>query len=219
MVFSLIFYGKNLLGQRKITNVVTLVFFDTAGEDLIAEDTMSAVNKYIYRSDGIILLLDPLQLQRVRDQLGSSTPMPEINTETTHIITRTTNLIQSGRGLSQDDFVPTPLAVAFSKFDAVQPLVDSQFQLNASPNHDGGFDLADFEAVNSEMQSLVSAWHGNFLLQQVSTRYKQFGFFGISALGCNPHDSKTISRVLPKRVEDPFLWLLYSHGLIKAARR
>jgi hypothetical protein len=219
MVFSLIFYGKNVLGQRRITNVVTLVFFDTAGEDLKAEDIMSAVNKYIYRSDGIILLLDPLQLKRVRDQLGSSAQLPEMNTETTEIITRTTNLIQSGRGISKDALIPTPIAVAFSKFDAVLPLVDSQLQLNATPNHDGGFDSADFEAVNSEMQSLVSEWHGNFLLQQVSTQYKKFGFFGITSLGCNPHGSTTISRVLPKRVEDPFLWLLHSHGLIKTARR
>ncbi len=219
LVFSLTFYGKGLLGRRKMTKGVTLVFFDTAGEDLNDQDNMSVVNKYIYRSDGIILLLDPLQLGRVRDQLGPSTAVPEVSTETGEIITRTTSLIHLGRNLPQSEPIPTPLAVAFSKFDAVEPLIDPQFQLNNTPNNDDGFDLADFEAVNSEMQSLVSEWRGNSLLQQVTSRYKEFGFFGLSSLGCNPHGGTTIPRVLPKRVEDPFLWLLYRHGLIKAAKR
>lgn len=218
MVFSLTFSGKGYLRQHKITKVVTLVFFDTAGEDLKDEDVMATVNKYIYRADGIILLLDPLQLTWVRDQLGSATSLPEVTTETSDIIVRTTKLIQAGRNLRQDRLVPTPLAIAFSKFDAVQPLIDSQFQLNATPNHDGGFDAADFEAVNSEMQSLVSTWHNSHLLQQVTTRYNQYGFFGLSSLGCSPQGSD-IPRVLPRRVEDPFLWLLYSHGLIRAAAR
>jgi hypothetical protein len=218
MVFSLTFSGKGYLGHQRITKVVTLVFFDTAGEDLKDEDVMATVNKYIYRADGIILLLDPLQLRWVRDQLGSSTSLPEVTTETSDIITRTTKLIQAGRNLRQDRLVPTPLAIAFSKFDAVEPLIDSQFQLNATPNHDGGFDAADFEAVNSEMQSLVSTWHNSHLLQQVTTRYNHYGFFGLSSLGCSPKGSD-IPQVLPKRVEDPFLWLLYSHGLIKAAAR
>jgi len=217
LVFSLTFTGKSLMGRHKIANVVTLVFFDTAGEDLNDQDTMATVNKYIYRSDGIILLLDPLQLHCVRDQLAGAVALPDRTTETQDIITRTTNLIQSGRRLAQDQLVPTPIAVAFSKIDAVQPLVDPQFQLNSTPDHDGGIDLGDFEAVNAEMQSLVAAWQGGFLLQQVTTRYKRFGFFGLSALGCSPSGSD-ISRVLPQRVADPFLWLLYSHGLIKGAR-
>src|ERR1700730_16450121 len=62
LVYSLTFSGKDLLGRRSIRGLVTLVFFDTAGEDLNSADVISTVNKYIYRSDGIIVLLDPLQL-------------------------------------------------------------------------------------------------------------------------------------------------------------
>lgn len=219
LVYTLTFTGKDLLGRRSIKGLVTLVFFDTAGEDLDDQDTMSTVNKYIFRSDGILLLLDPLQLERVRDRLDGSVPLPSRNTETADIITRTTRLIQQGRELSPDTMIPTPIAVAFSKFDAVEPLIDPQMQLNAESNHLGGYDLADFHAVNGEMQALLAEWDGSVIQQQVERRYRRFGFFGLTALGCNPHGDQKVPRVLPRRVEDPFLWLLHCHGLIPAARR
>lgn len=218
LVYTLAFSGKNLFGQRIIRAVVTLVFFDTAGEDLDYEDRMSIVNKYIYRSDGIIILLDPLQLSRVRDQLNGSAALPERNSETSDIITRTTNLILAGRDLASDSMVPTPLAVAFSKFDALEPLIDPQFQIKATSSHQGGYDHDDFEAVSSEMQALLEEWDDLTIVNQVRTRYRRFGYFGLSALGCNPHNDSKIPRVIPHRVEDPFLWLLYEHGLVEADR-
>jgi hypothetical protein len=219
LVYTLTFTGKNLFGQRAIKGLVTLVFFDTAGEDLNDQDTMSTVNKYIYRSDGIILLLDPLQLERVRDQLKGTVPLPSRNADTADIVTRVTKLILEGHQLSPDARIATPLAVAFSKFDAVEPLIDQQFQLRADPDHRSGFDLADFLAVNTEMQSLLTEWDSPLLKEQVESHFKTFGFFGLTALGCNPHRDQKIPRVLPRRVEDPFLWLLHHHGLLSAARR
>lgn len=219
LVFSLTFAGSGLFGRRRITRAVTLVFFDTAGEDLASENTMATVNKYIVRSDGVILLLDPLQLRRVRDRLDGSTPLPTINTETADIIGRTAKLIAAGRGLAPDVMLKTPLAVAFSKFDAVEPLVDPQLQLHASARHDAGFDLADFEAVGAEMQALLAEWESDEIHNQVRTRFRRYGFFGLTALGCNPDRDQRVPRVLPRRVEDPFLWLLYQHRLLPAARR
>jgi hypothetical protein len=96
--------------------------------------------------------------------------------------------------------------------------VDEQFQLNASPRHDGGFDMADFQAINGEMMALLDNWGGQDLVHQVRTRYEKHGFFGLSALGCNPHATNRIPRVLPRRVEDPFLWLLNVNGLIKTVK-
>jgi hypothetical protein len=218
-MYSLSFRKRGLFGRSKISKTVSLVFFDTAGEDLNDQDIMSTVNKYIYRADGIILLLDPLQLGAVRDQLNGRTPLPNRHTETLDIITRTTNLILAGRKLKPNATVPTPLAVAFSKFDAVECLVDPQFQLRATANHSGGFDKQDFAAVNGEMQSLLEQWNGGDVLHQIRIRYPQHGFFGMTALGCNPHGTNRIPHVLPRRVEDPFLWLLHCHGLIKAASR
>jgi hypothetical protein len=218
LLYTLTFVGKGILGGTKIKKTVTLAFFDTAGEDLNSADVMATVNKYIYRSNGIILLLDPLQLDYVRDQLSSTVSLPSQNTETVDIITRTTDLIRNGRRMDHKDMIPTPLAIAFSKFDALDSLIDPHFQIKNSANHCSGFDIADFNAVNAEMEALVARWHGEGLLNQVRTRYKNHAFFGLTALGCNPHGGSKVPRVVPRRVEDPFLWLLHRHGLIKAIK-
>jgi hypothetical protein len=52
----------------------------------------------------------------------------------------------------------------------------------------------------------------------VRSRFTSHGFFGLSALGCNPHGTQQIPRVVPRRVEDPFLWLLAKNKLIRTAR-
>ncbi len=212
--------GKSFFGQEITKSVATLVFFDTAGEDLDSEDTMSTVSKYIYRSDGILLLIDPLQLQPVRDRLQvDARELPKINTESAAILTRTIRLIEKGRPVSATERIPIPLAVAFTKFDAVRPLVDEQFQLNATARHDGGFDADDFDAINAEMMAMLDEWGQQALLNQATKRFTDAGFFGLSALGCNPHATNQIPRVIPRRIEDPFLWLLYKNGLIGKARK
>ncbi|HET7232064.1 MAG TPA: hypothetical protein VFJ16_18805 [Longimicrobium sp.] len=219
LVYTLTFSGRDLLGRKRIRSVVTLVFFDTAGEDLDDEDTIAMVNKYIYHSHGIILLLDPLQLPRVRADLEGRVALPRVNTETADILTRMTRLVLAGRKLPANAMISAPLAVAFSKFDAVEALVDPQLQLNAAADHRTGFDVADFDAVNAEMQALLARWDSQVLVHQVRTHYRRFGFFGLSALGCNPHGDQQVPRVLPRRVEDPFLWLLHEHRLIPTRKR
>ena len=71
LIFTLKLKHKALF--RENIDSFTLVFFDTAGEDLNDEDTMSTVNKYICKSAGIIFLLDPMQISEVRNQLDEST--------------------------------------------------------------------------------------------------------------------------------------------------
>jgi len=219
LVYSITFSGKGWFGNDRIKNAFILVFFDTAGEDLNDEDVMSTVNKYIYRSNGIILLIDPLQLLTVRDKLSNGTALPKVNTETADILNRTTRLIEKGHELKPTDKLKTPLAISFSKFDAVLPLIDPQFQLQAAANHENGFDIDDFEAINSEMMSLLDKWNGQDIIQLTQTRYVKYGFFGLSALGCNPHNTRKIDRVVPHRVEDPFLWLLAQNKIIKKVQK
>ncbi|HEX4955373.1 MAG TPA: hypothetical protein VF017_18435 [Thermoanaerobaculia bacterium] len=219
LIYSLTLTSRSGSGARRIRGVVTLVFFDTAGEDLDDEDVMATVNKYIYRADGILLLLDPLQLRRVRAKLDCSVALPEVNTETATILERTTKLIRLGRDLPLTRPIDAPLALAFSKFDAVEGLLDPQLQLNAASHHDHGFDRADFEAVNAEMQALLAEWDSGQIQQAAETHYRRFGFFGISALGCSPLGGGRVPRILPRRVEDPFLWLLHCHGLVPARDR
>lgn len=216
LIYSLVFRSSKLFGFRDSRRGVALVFFDTAGEDLNSEEVMSNVNKYIHRSDGIILLLDPLQLQSVRAGLPGGTPLPEQNTETSEIVTRTTRLIRLARRMNETKPVDTPLAVTFSKIDALDPLLDSASQLRSNPYYSNRFDVMDSQAVSDEVEALIGHWQdGEQLIQQIKMSYKHHRFFGLSALGCNPHNSKVIPTVTPRRVPDPLLWLLHHHRYIQ----
>lgn len=211
---------KKLITKKNVKNVVTIAFFDTAGEDLNSEDTMKTVNKYIYNSSGVIFLLDPLQLSEVRESLPKSTFLPQQNGEIEDLFSRTANLIRKANEISMDKLIDIPVAVAFSKIDAVEALVGKSCSINYPSKHveAGKFDIADFEDVNNTMEALVKEWGGTNFSNQLSANFKEYAYFGLTALGCNPESNK-ISKLRPHRVEDPFLWLLWKHKLIKAEKR
>lgn len=212
----LIYELKFHTAKNKITKCVTIAFFDTAGEDLDSENTMSIVNKYIYNAAGIIMLLDPLQLRGVRDALPQGTELPAVNTEIDTIVTRTSRLIHKALNLAPDKKIDIPLAAAFTKMDAVMPILSPASNMRKNGNHYnyGKFDATDAENVSDEMEALISKWAGNGFIAQVRDNFETYSYFGLSALGCNPGGSKKIEQVIPLRVEDPFLWLLYKHKLI-----
>ncbi|MGA2127042.1 MAG: hypothetical protein ABSG76_12910, partial [Xanthobacteraceae bacterium] len=192
-------------------------FFDTAGEDMNSQETMAYVNRYIFRSDGIILLVDPLQLDFVQSKFAASlnSPLPDRETETSDIVSRLISLIHEGRRASAGDQIGIPLALTLSKFDTVEPLVDPGLVVTKSSHQIGGFDAGDFQTINAEVQALIDRWGGAFLLQQIRTAFRHSGFFAVSALGSAPRENSMFT-VRPKRVADPFLWILYVHRLIKA---
>lgn len=218
LAYSLTFSSRDRRGVPTIDRVVYLSFFDTAGEDMTTTDTMEAHHRYIASADGVILLFDPLQLPSVRASLPQGTPMmvdpaPEMMMQ---VVERTIKLIQDARGVSATQQLETPIAVAFSKFDAVEPLCDPSFGVLQNSACRGGFNVADHRQVSLEMQGLLLQWNCMDLLQLVQTRFKHHAFFGLSALGCNPHGDGRIPRVLPRRVEDPLLWLLHQHRYVKS---
>jgi len=219
LVYSFSFKKKNFLGREKITNVSTLTFFDTAGEDLDSEELMRTENKYIYNSQGIILLIDPLQIPEVRQTLeGRGVALPNQNTESEDIVSRVATLIRKAKGLTQEKPINIPIAIAFSKIDALTNLVDASSPLLYESSHAGYFNLIDFESLNTEMSELLREWSGEYIIQQVKINFSYYGFFGLSALGSNPHGGLKINKVRPLRVEDPFLWLLHHHKLLKGKK-
>lgn len=57
--------------------------------------------------------------------------------------------------------------------------------------------------MNGTMESLVRSWGGENFAEQLSLNFKEYGYFGLTALGCNSVDGK-ITKLRPHRVEDPF---------------
>ena len=206
---------ERLWGLFRRTRSMNLVFFDTAGEDLDQIDLMATETRYIANSDGLIFLLDPLQLPAVRDRLPDGAGLPTINTEPHEIIGRVIRLIRSYRELRPEAKIRTPVALAFSKIDEVRDLFEPGSPIHRHSAHTGAFDRAEAAQTSESMRAHLEEWGCASLDLLVHNDFKRFAYFGLSALGARPDARGRLSKgVVPFRVEDPLLWLLYSLGLI-----
>lgn len=203
----------------------TFVFFDTAGEDLNDEDTMSTVNRYICKSAGVIFLLDPMQIPAVVNQLDDSVVKRAAGIDwrqaakADDIMTRVSNLIRNDKGMSEKQKIDIPVAAVFSKFDAIESIVPQDCTVhNPSPHcAEKRFDLSDWHNVNSEIVALLHEWGAEAFISQLETNYKNYSYFAASALGLNnnPTTDGRIEMPRPHRIEDPVLWILKENGVIK----
>lgn len=223
LIFKLKLKHKSLF--KETIDCFTFVFFDTAGEDLNDEDTMSTVNKYICKSAGIIFLLDPMQIPAVANQLDENTVKRAAAVDLSSaaraddIMTRVSNLIRNDRGIPSNAKIDIPVAAVFSKFDAVESLVPAGCTVLSPSPHcaQKHFDMADWHNVNSEILALLNEWDAKAFISQLDTNYSKYSYFAASALGFNnnPEQSGKIEKPRPHRIEDPFLWILKENGIIK----
>ncbi|MFJ3707998.1 hypothetical protein OG204_29870 [Streptomyces sp. NBC_01387] len=198
-----------------------LVFFDAAGEDLKSAEAMDRYTHYLAAADGVILLVDPLQLGSVRDQLppGEGPPLPSVETSPQQIAADLAAQLRAhGRGGSRGR-VTTPIAVAVTKTDMLRPLLDPHSPLLRNAPHSGGM-VSEQErlAVHEEMRSLMESWDSGALTRQLERDFAELSLFGLSALGAPPPAHAPAdapkSGPQPLRIEDPLLWLLARRGLL-----
>ncbi|MBS2970688.1 zinc ribbon domain-containing protein [Metabacillus sp. KIGAM252] len=222
LLYTLSFSGEGIFG----TKVITLALFDTAGEDLKDEKIMAQHVRYISHSAGVICLLDPLQLESVRDQIhekGLPVNLPRLDNENSvnDLLNRTTNMIRNLLKMKVSKKIEIPMALSFSKMDAIKPLLDPGSKLHQPSRHTDqrGFDTVDFEGVSNEMKALVQGWTQGNLTNLLEHNYKHYAFFGLSALGMDPGTDSRVEKIEPFRVEDPFLWLLWKNQIIKSHMR
>lgn len=222
MVYNLKIRGNSLFKKNKIKDVVTISFFDTAGEDLDSKNNMSTTNKYIYHSKGIILLIDPLQVGEIRNEVKTKgIKLPEQFTEPAEIITRVAGIIRENNSIPMNKKIDIPIAVAFTKIDVLPEVIDTSGYNFFNPSgHKGFFDKKDADSIHSNIEILLNDWDGIEFLNNLQADFNHYGFFGLTALGSNPGNPGVeigkIPKLRPHRVADPFLWLLKEHRLIKA---
>lgn len=209
---------QRVLGLVPTRQVTSLVFFDTAGEDLRNVDLMSTEARYVASSQGLIFLLDPLQIQSVRDQLRGSVELPQEAHDPLEILERVTQLIRESRGLSPSRKIDTKVAVAFSKIDAVRALVDGGSAIHYPSSHPGRFNVTDAERMHANMRAHLDQWTGDRIDRFLRSQFKSYSYFGVSALGGAPAGGRLPMGVAPFRVEDPLLWMLHGFGVIRGGR-
>jgi hypothetical protein len=219
----LIFPLRFMNAKNKIINMAALTFYDTAGENLDNKDVMHKFNRYITNAHGIILLLDPLQVPKIRDMLTANgfKALPAQNTEIYDVLSRIIDVIRSVKNIRGQ--ISIPLALVFTKIDVLEQynILPGESCLREESEHlkRGKFVKPDFENTNIQMLDLIDNWLDDELLGHIK-QFKQHSFFGVSSLGGNPNGSDIDSKgIRPRRVLDPLLWLLAENSYIKTIKK
>jgi hypothetical protein len=196
------------LGSAGCVSQSNLVFFDSAGEDLESLDVLEREARYISQSDGLILLLDPLQIPAVREELAGSVELPPDPVDAYTMLGRVAALLREARAIPAGRQIDVPLALAVSKFDAVRQLLPEGHPVFSLPAHDGRFDEQVARSVSAAVRSDLVGWVGERLDSFVGQEFATVSYFGLSALGESPIGDRLPNGVAPHRVEDPILWML-----------
>jgi hypothetical protein len=199
---------------------VTLALYDTAGENLVSQDAVEQMLRYLELAAGLIVLVDPLQVPALREALPGAARLPEPDplAEPSAILGRVLQLLEKGRALSESGPVSTPVAVVLTKCDVLRDagLIDPSRLWNMESRHIGRFSDDEHEDMSGMMAECLRRWSLPTFLT-VSLRFARHAFFGASATGCSSNQATRRYRFIsPWRVEDPLLWLLAELGVIPA---
>jgi GTPase SAR1 family protein len=195
-----------------------LSFFDTAGEDFSAQESIEVNTRYLANADGILLLLDPLQMAGVRNLAIPGTQMPATardDESPQNILSRVTEILLA-RKRGTKTKISKPIAIVFTKLDAVWHNLDRASPLRQQPSESQQFDVTDCLDVHEEIRHLLREWQGGQISHILENHYARYRFFGVSALGQPPTDGNDVaaSGIQPYRVADPLLWMLSEFGAV-----
>lgn len=217
IVFRITTQERRLLGTTR-TQRTMLSFYDAAGQDFSSMYGLEMNIRYLSAADGIILLLDPLQMPGVRHLVGPRTRLPMTGgaaDDPADVFSRVTELL-----LSQNDpskRIKKPVAIVFTKIDALWHDLKGNSPLLRPAPAEPFFNETDSQEVHSEVLRLLNLWHGRQIDQIANRNYQRHRYFALSALGNSPTDDNRVSPagIRPYRVADPFLWLLAEFGVIR----
>lgn len=206
---------------------LSLVFFDVAGEGMVEEEYIELYANHIKNAEGILFLVDPLQLSAIRskiifnqgDRNGDFTSKYQESRDV--VITLAENFI----GLEEDGKTNIPTAIVVTKSDMLEYLAkDGDEYIKANSNlfnqyvHKEYFNLEEYENINGEVQRFIEKVDLAFK-DAVEVHFSNTSYFAVSAIGQNPVEGKLQGVIEPVRVDEPFLWLLYKLGYIGSSER
>ncbi|MCL2068382.1 MAG: hypothetical protein FWH00_00630 [Oscillospiraceae bacterium] len=213
LVYSLVFSDTTRHGKT-----CNLTFYDACGANFQSERLMANYNRSIYNSCGVLFLIDPAQLPGLREHYRGISGR-SCKEDASIVLSRTIRLIREGSGQKNiKKKISTPIAVCLTKADTFRPLLDAGSFLRYPSRHlkSPAFDMMDYNCCNLETRSLLEAWGGGDLIQQVTSQFSNCGFFSFAALGNAPDSRNQISHISPHRVCDPFLWIMRQNKAIKS---
>lgn len=197
-----------------------LTIFDGAGEDFKRMDP--TISRYISGSKVLVVLIDPLSLKGVREQINPnvlnwSSPVEQGKDASVALVDELANYIRRSCGIQAGHFINKDVAVVFTKIDAVEEYFSSATVMQESPHRkQGGFVEVDGNAVDAEIRSWLNKMGEQAFLSAIDGNFKEnrIKFFGISSFGQPPTGENQLGQIIPHRVLDPLMWMLAKEKII-----
>lgn len=216
---------KDIGEDRISTN--TFVLYDIAGEVFKEQALVEKFAEVIQRADGIITLIDPMQFESIKGVSKNDKSLADSTT----VLEAIRNLITCG---GENKKCSTPIAICFAKVDmeAVQKvfsdnlktaLLEDVAEATLDGSHKLSFNAKQYAPIAKELNSFVQK-KGCELYSEMKNLYSAYAYFAFTALGCAVSEKKENGSiysypegpVIPKRIEEPLLWLFYKLGYIES---
>lgn len=208
---------QNVAGDLLKTD--TIVLYDIAGENCASAKGMGTFGRFVTKSDGIILLLDPGQLGLAETAISDS------GERATNLITVFNTIHGAFQERKSDGKLLVPVAVCISKSDMISGILPTECRGDITPvvHPSSGDPIRKFNATAyNPLEKLLADQMRHGAGQEVHGAlrrgYKHFNYFAFSATGCAVEKMDGLSYPkappVPLRIAEPLLWLFYKFGYI-----
>ncbi|MCD7956984.1 MAG: hypothetical protein LUG93_14800 [Lachnospiraceae bacterium] len=201
----------------------SVTIYDGAGEDF-EKEIDPVISRYVAGSKVLVILIDPLTLSEAVSEVPEeirewSSTAEHTGGAPTAMVDNLANYIRACCGISVDRKIDRDVAIVFTKIDIVEGEFRAGVTMQPSPHLEKrGFDLADADAVDQEIQDWLAAKHQSAFLKAIDANFVngRVRFFGVSNFGKPPVGPYRLGTVTPHRVLDPLVWMLYKEGIVPA---
>lgn len=207
-----------------------LVLYDVAGEVFSSPEEVTKFAPFVEHADGVLMIIDPLQFEAIRDvaNVGDTEKKHQDPATALEVIQ---NIISHGNVTKK---CQTPFAICMSKIDTdeVQAVLSDNLRrmliddVASDIGRDGEnrplFNAKGYNPILEELTLFMKEKSGE-LVNQLRGNYSLYSYFAFTSIGC-PTEIKLqdtgeelkvpVGPILPKRIEEPLLWLLHVFGYI-----
>ena len=201
----------------------TIVLYDIAGENCADPQGMMKFGRFVTKSDGIIVLLDPMQLDLARTAVAENEEeIPELEV----VFNTIYNAFQEKKA---DGKLTVPMAVCISKSDLIADILPEECRgRDIVPVRDPNsgepvkkFNAREYNVLEDCLATQMRNGTGQAVHGALRRQYKHFNYFAFSATGCGVEKGRDdlsypVDTPEPLRIAEPLLWLFYKFGYIRS---
>jgi hypothetical protein len=213
------------IGSAPDGRVRSIALFDVAGEDMSTAEGVRPYSPALANADLVLILIDPLQLDGIREWLDGTVPLPLQGAPSVTVVNNVVEQVRRQRGIPAGP-LPIRAAVAFAKFDGLQEAAKIRQSSISSLIGPGNalwrdpylfsaevYSDPDGRRVHDEVRALLLKVGESALVTSVEASFRDVHYFAVSALGHGPRGHQvSAAGASPQRVGDPIRWLLWANG-------